>query len=377
MNNKKAMIESAIQRIDENATSRQIEAGKRYFAALEGDLKSKHFLQEGISTSDIPALLQPAINVNFLTRYATAPTVWNQIAEEETFPVLGQLSFGDFDIDASTLPPENDGKTYVNGGLPGVAEYGEYPAATFTTTQLNASLRKNGLRIRVSWESMMKTGDFRILDRAAAKFALYAAREEDLSLAQQFVTTAGAVNATNFPAGRQITTTGLQDLDIPALQNALQLSQNAMQAGGKYGVSGWKLVYGIGLSQIVNQIFNSTGTIRRTIGNDQIELSIASITGGVTPVLFDALGAVGGATVAPFWFLIPDGPRPAFIEGFLEGHRAPLISVKDSGHFALSGGAVPAREGSFDEDDIQTRVRHVVQAAAVDLTGALYSDGVD
>jgi hypothetical protein len=53
-----------------------------------------------------------------------------------------------------------------------------------------------------------------------------------------------------------------------------------------------------------------------------------------------------------------------------------MISVKDSGQFMLSGGAVPFREGSFEEDDIQTRVRHVVDAAAVDLSGSLVSTGL-
>ncbi len=60
---------------------------------------------------------------------------------------------------------------------------------------------------------------------------------------------------------------------------------------------------------------------------------------------------------------------------FLEGYRTPLISVKDSGHFSLSGGLVPAREGNFEVDDVETRGRHVVGAATIAPEIVLASDG--
>jgi hypothetical protein len=42
---------------------------------------------------------------------------------------------------------------------------------------------------------------------------------------------------------------------------------------------------------------------------------------------------------------------------------------------SLAGGEVPVREGSFDEDDIQTRVRHIVEAVNVTNDGFVYSTG--
>jgi len=60
---------------------------------------------------------------------------------------------------------------------------------------------------------------------------------------------------------------------------------------------------------------------------------------------------------------------------FLEGNRQPLVSVKDSGHFSLSGGAVPFREGNFEVDDVETRGRHVVGAALVTPEKVVASDG--
>lgn len=365
----KHIAEAAIARIDEQATKRQKEAAKLYFRALEGDQQAKFRLQEGISTSDIPALLTPAINVNFLAQYAAQPTVWNQIAQEQTMPTLGTIEFGGFDIDTSTLPGESDGEPYIAGSLAGVAEYGEYPAVNFTTETLNAELRKDGLRMRISWEALRKLGNFDILNRATQAFSQYAARTEDIKLARQFVTPTGIAAPFN---GRGIA--GNPALTLSGLEAAKAASKAAQRAAGNYANSGFQLITGTALSETALNLKSIT-SIERTDANGVYQQSATTITGNITPIEFDALDAVGGASTENAWFLLPTGgPRPTFIEVFLEGARTPMISVKDSGHFYLGGGDVPFREGSFDEDDVQTRARHVVGAAPVELAGAVYSD---
>ena len=118
------LIEQEIAHIEENATKRQLEAAKLYFAAKGGDLRAKLMLQEGISSSDIPTLLQPTIQVEFLAAYAAQPTVWSQIADEHTVEDFGLIKFGDFQIDPSALVGGN-GEALIAGGLPVVGEYDE------------------------------------------------------------------------------------------------------------------------------------------------------------------------------------------------------------------------------------------------------------
>src|SRR5690606_3807372 len=169
----------------------EIEAAKRLTAALEGDLKSKHVLQEGISTSDIPELLTSAVNVRFLAQYAEIPVVWPLLAQETFSDDFGNIEFGDFVTDASGLAGVHGGDTFVNGGLPKVSEYDEYPAVRYAVEQLEATLHKSGVRARLSWEAMLKTGNFDLIQRFIDSFTRWAANSEDITLAKQFAAPGG------------------------------------------------------------------------------------------------------------------------------------------------------------------------------------------
>src|SRR5690606_35071938 len=102
-------------------------------------------------------------------------------------PTLGNIEFGGFDLSTQDLLGDHDGDTYVGIGLPGVGEYGEYPAINFTTEQLTAELRKNGVRLRVSFEAIINSGRIDMISRATTAFARYAAEQEDVKLAKEFV----------------------------------------------------------------------------------------------------------------------------------------------------------------------------------------------
>lgn len=362
MSDRKTLIENAIADIDRRATDRQREAGELYLRALEGDMRAKVKLMEGISTSDIPSVLAPAINVQFLAEYAAQPVVWNQIVDETIeSPNLGNIEFGGFQFDTSSLLGEHDGDTYVGMGLPGVGEYDEYSAISFTTEELQAQLRKNGVRLRISWEAIRRLGNFDIIGRSTRAFAEFAAQQEDVALAKQFISAAGVVN----PGIAAVT--GNPALDLSALAAAKAQLGTATVNGNRIAASGYKLVTGTALSTTAEDVL-SIRSVRRTDGSD--EYDIAPRNGDVTAISFAALDAVGNyttdGTTDNLWYLIASGgARPAFAEVFLEGNRQPLVSVKDSGHFSLSGGAVPFREGNFEVDDVETRGRHVVGAALV------------
>lgn len=365
---RKTLIENAITDIDRKASTRQREAGELYLRARTGDMAAKHKLIEGISTSDLPAMLAPAINVEFLANYAAYPTVWQSIVDEVIeAPTLGNIEFGGFDLSTEDLLGEHDGDTFVGMGLPGVGEYGEYPAVNFTTEQLAAELRKNGVRLRISWEAIINSGRIDIIGRSTSAFARYAAEQEDVKLAKQFVTTAGAL-----APGIGGITGGPVALSLESLKAAKNILSGQEVGGRPLNPSSYTLVTAPGLATTAEEILGIT-TIRREVttseGLETYETTAGN--GNVNHVSFAALPAVGNYTtpgaVDDAWFLVGRGAaRPAFAEIFLEGYRSPLISVKDSGHFSLSGGAVPTREGNFEVDDIETRGRHVVGAALVE-----------
>lgn len=374
MMDRKTLIENAIVDIDRNATSRQREAGELYLRARSGDMKAKHKLVEGISTSDLPTLLQPAINVEFLANYADYPTVWQNIVDETIeSPTLGNIEFGGFDLSTEDLLGDHDGDTFVGMGLPGVGEYGEYPAINFTTEQLQAELRKNGVRLRISWEAVVNSGRIDFIGRSTAAFARYAAEQEDVKLAKEFVSTAGVIN-TSFG-----TISGNPVLSLEALQNAKSQGGAVTIGGRPAGPTSWTLVTTPGLDETARNLLAITQVTRTDASTGDVYETTTG-NGNVNHVGFNALAAVGNYTtpgaVDDAWFLVGrGGARPTFAQIFLEGYRAPLISIKDSGHMSLAGGSVPSRLGNFEIDDIETRGRHVVGAAAVTPELVLASDG--
>lgn len=369
---RKNLIENAIVDIDRKASSRQREAGELYLKARTGDMQAKHKLIEGISTSDIPALLAPALNVEFLANFADYPTVWQDIVDETIeAPNLGSVEFGGFDFSTANLIGEHDGDTYVGMGLPGVGEYGEYPAVNFTTEQLAAELRKNGVRLRISWEAIINSGRIDILGRSTQAFARYAAEQEDIALAKEFISVGGVIN----PAFTTIT--GNPDLSLAALEAAKSQGAGITIGGRPAGPTSWTLVTTPALSETARNILSIT-QVERTVDGDTFTQSTGN--GNVNLVSFAALAAVGDYTTAGTtddnWFLVGrNGVRPAFAEIFLQGYRTPLISIKDSGHFSLGGGLVPSRDGAFEVDDVETRGRHVVGAATVTPQIVLASNG--
>lgn len=367
----KQVVEQAIAQIEERSTKRQIEAAKLLTNAISGDLRAKVALQEGISSSDIPTVLEPAINVIFLAQYAAEQNVWDQIADEYQTDNFGTIRFGDFQVDPSDLT-SNAGEEFIEGGLPKVGEYEEYPAVSFTTTQLDKEFDgKHGVRARMSWESLRRTGNFDMIGQMTSKFAQYAARQEDIALAKLFVTSSGTIGSGFTGKGL----TGNPAISLDALETAMADSRTDTVGGNRVIAPNYKLVYGTSLAMTVRELF-ALQQIRRTSGSEETILDPRIITSPFNPIEFNALDTVSGGSTDAWWFVIPDlNVRPYFWEVFLSGARTPLISIKDNGHFTLAGGEVPVRDGSFDEDDVQTRVRHVVEAFNITKDGLRYSTG--
>ena len=77
------------------------------------------------------------------------------------------------------------------------------------------------------------------------------------------------------------------------------------------------------------------------------------------------------------WYVIPvpSNPRPALFTVFMAGEESPDLRVKKDQGVAIGGGDVPVEAGSFDDDTIYFRVRHITGGAQGDPKFTLASDG--
>ena len=357
MSSRKNIIENAIENLQRNATERQLEAGRDLMQSLSGDRKAGHRLAEAISTSDIPSFMTPAVNAIFLAEFAETPVMWDTIADEYRTDRFQNIEWYGFDFDSSNLEGVIDGEEFTGYGLPGVAELGEYPAVSFKTETVNGEMRKYGTRVRMSWETSLKTGSFEWLPRAARQLARWAAEAEDMALVQKFISSAGVVNTAFADAPLN------PALTYQALEAAMLQSQAVEVNGRRTNATSFQLVTGYGLSLTARDILNTT-SITRTDGSDEYVINPSLAGVGYTP--WDALDKFGGSTVSDYWFVVPKGTaRPAFLALFHEDNRVPLISLKDPRHFSVAGGALEPLDGSFELDDVEARVRHVVGAATI------------
>jgi hypothetical protein len=97
----------------------------------------------------------------------------------------------------------------------------------------------------------------------------------------------------------------------------------------------------------------------------------------VTIVVNDWLTKINSGATS-YWFLIPvpgQSLNPAVALGFLRGYETPELRIKANGGLYLGGGAVPAREGSFDNDDWEMRIRHIATGGFIVPAGTLASTG--
>jgi hypothetical protein len=361
-----------------NITPRQLEAAKLLEGALRGDRNDKLKLQEGIATSDLPELLVPTINKILLEEYAEQPKVWDQFATRLVVDDFRPVTFQALKYDDEGL--DNQGDKFRDGSLPTVGEYDEYPTAGFfSVTEQTMSVKKAGQRIRFSWESIVNDGQIGLLERLPIEMAQKAAGKEDEEVTKQLVSSAG-LNTTNFKSANQNLITGNPVLTLESLEDAIDAA-NRQTFNGKLitPVTQFALVIPRSLEMTARKILavQEVRTESTVGGVATTTISGNPIGSRVTIVVNDWLTKINsGAT--NYWFLIPvpgQSLNPAVALGFLRGYETPELRIKANGGLYLGGGAVPAREGSFDNDDWEMRIRHIATGGFIVPAGTLASTG--
>jgi hypothetical protein len=359
-------------------TPRQVEAAKLLEGAIRGDRADKLKLQEGIATSDLPEQLLPTLNKVMLENYAEQPKVWDRFATRLVVDDFRPVTFQSLQYDDAGL--DNQGDKFREGSLPTVGEYDEYPTAGwFNVTESTMAVKKAGQRIRFSWEAIINDGQIGLLERLPVEMAQKAAGKEDEEVTKQLVAS-GGLNTANFKSANGNLLPSNPVLSLESLEDAIEFA-NKQTYNGKLisRVTRFALVVPRSLEMTARKILavQEVRTQNGTGSGSTVTISGNPIGSHIDIVVNDWLTRINSGA-GNYWFLIPvpgQQLNPAVALGFLRGYETPELRIKANGGLFLGGGDVPTRNGSFDNDDWEMRIRHIATGGFIVPTGTVASTG--
>lgn len=258
--------------------------------------------------------------------------------------------------------------TSNTGALPAVPEHTNYSKANVTGAERQVRVGKFGQQYGHTFEARVND-DLGELQQVPSGWAYQATATEDReSLAVMVNPQTGAPNTAFFNPGNGNIGSGA--LTAPNLQAAITASTTKRDKDGNLLTAPtMQLVVGQALQFVAERIIN-TSEVRDTVG-------------GITTVQSNPFRGKVTLTVLPnlpgtAWFLLPVpqvGRKNAFYTAFLTGYETPDLRAKADQGVRIGGGSIPASEGSFDDDTIWFRVRHICGAAPGDPTFTYASDG--
>lgn len=356
---------------------KHLEAARLLEGALQGDIRAankfseslQYGLKEGISTSDLPTALAPTLSRIALNDYAEQVKIWSAWAGREVLPDFDTQEYyslspwGDEDVEPSTA-----GDTFYSGGLPTVPEYGEYSRLRFEATSKGLRLKKGGVAVQFSWESLLNPRNIGRIPRAFAEFGRRAAVKEDHEATKPLLDFTD-----NFTAGNQNVLTGAPALSIASLEAAFEAIGNQTYNGRQVTAApSYALIVPQSLEFTAKRIqeIDSVETIEGVGTETETRFRTGNpVAGKFTTVVNPYLAQMGGSATG--WYLVPtpgSTPNPSVVNLFLQGHEAPEIFVKRT---TLSD----PESGSFTNDDYETKIRHVVTGAFIEPAGTMFSAG--
>ncbi|MFC5268458.1 Mu-like prophage major head subunit gpT family protein [Kribbella qitaiheensis] len=326
---------------------------------FDGSRRAMLELEEAMSTSDFAGLFGAVMDHALLQAYEVEPQVWSQFAARRVLK----------DFKVATLHDILGGRAI----LPEVAELTEYPARPVTETPYTLRVGKRGARISLSWETFVNDDldAFKDLPNRLAQ----AARNTEDYLATGAIEVAGAPNPAFFTSGNgNLMASGTTSaLSVESLTTAITALSNVRDSEGlPVLVSSVVLVVPPALQITAQKILNATELRYVDATTNRTMITTNILAGAVRLVTNRWL------TNATAWYLLPDpnaGTRFSVGLGFLRGHEVPDLRIKSDGGSRVGGGEVAPTEGSFDIDDVQYRVRHVIGAATADPKGTWASPG--
>jgi hypothetical protein len=337
---------------------------------FQGDRRAMLQVQEQMTTSDFPKIFGDVLDRELMAQYEQISPVWEKFARRTVVRDFRPKHWLDLLGGRAVLDP--------------VKERGEYKARSLTEGEYFLTVGKYGTRLPLTWE-MMVNDDLDAF-RTAPERLSQAARDTEDQLGTGLIASAAGPNATFFnsaPAtsGGVAAAVGTGKLTTDNVTSALTTISTRVDSDGRpVMIDALILMVPPSLAVIANQIINAQIIRNRvTSGSNTQDLEIGNwLSSQIQVVVNPWLPIIDkSANAATTWYLLPSPSiaRPALTMGFLRGYETPDLRMKADTGMRVGGGNIPAEEGSFDTDDIQYRIRHVVGGTTLDPIAAYASNG--
>lgn len=358
--------------------------------ALAGNRLDQARLKEAIASDQLAPMFMSAANVRFEDVYKNTETLWDKIAQKELLNDFRPAAFMSLESDISSMPVDNGGFKAIEGTLSHIPELTPYPTMKYTANGRFIETGKHGARVQFSFEAFVND-EWNIIERFPADAGELAARTEDLLVLLQLFNPATKTLRTDvFDTGNDTLldlskvpdeikgeatgTAGAVPLSLGAIAAARYQALNTTRNGRYVTVpNGFVLLAAPGLAEVAKDYTRIT-EVRRTVGKETY--ITANPIKDIEVVSSDLVGLVGGSKA---WVLLPKGGKTSakttLVKTGLRGHENPELRVHNATGVLLGGGAVDYREGSFDNDDAEIRIRQIAGAGIVNYDGIVGSNG--
>lgn len=350
---------------DFNAMSRMVDR------VMEGNQIARGQFVEAISTSDSAAyVLASVATAQIQDNYDAAPSTADKYATYKVHDSFNNIRFYDLVGDYDKLQHAGNETGLPSGILPVVPELTVYPEIALTTAEKAFKQGKRGARLTISWEAW-KEDPYGILRDLPEQMAALVPETEDWYTTEALLN--GVTAYSNLTGGTGVngaTVAPDAALSLDSIAMAMDEVRSRVIGGRKVQVNKFVLVVSPELENQANYL-KGLVSLERTVGQDTFGVSNFNPLGGLEIV-------PNPDVPTGFWALIPapnGGSRRIAVARFgLAGHEQPELRVENAtGSYVAGGGAVNWSEGSFVNDSLAFRLRHVGGAGLVTEEGIVWS----
>lgn len=338
---------------------------------LSGNGIAKAKFVEAISTSDSAAyVLADVATSQIQANYDQFESTADKFATYRRSDSFRGIKFHDLVGDFSKLEHAGNEANFKGGILPVIPELSVYPEIALETAEKAYEQSKRGARVTISWEAW-REDPYGILQDLPNQLASIVPETEDWYTTEALlngVTAYSNVKGGTAPDGTTIAPNA--PLSLEAVSLAMDEVKSREVAGRRVQVSRWVLMVS---PELVNQAKFLANLVSRdyTVGANTYGVSNFNPMSGIEIV--ENVNVPSG-----FWALVPapnGGSRRIAVARFgLAGHEQPELRVENAtGTYKAGGGAVAWSEGSFVNDSLAFRLRHVGGAGLVSEEGIVWS----
>lgn len=316
------------------------------------------FAQESHSTSDLPVsrAFNIITNAEFQRQLAQRSPIRERFTRTRPVNDLRPQYFYSLDYSYDNMPTVSGDKRNYPGGTARVGELTEFPAFSFSFAEQSYGIAKHGARVEFSYE-MLLNDQWNIVEELPLHLAEMATNQQDIVSTEVLASETGP-NADFFNAANGNLIAGNPALSLESVQEAVASISTRTVNGRPVEVPRLALMVPPALELEARRI-TSIGSYEHTDGANTFVVNnpingLEVIVNRWLPVIDES------ANANTTWYIVPvqgGGTRPSVLYSPLRGKETPELRAKDSESLALGGGRLAPREGSFDNDGIQYRVR--------------------